>query len=162
VSVPASRVTTRLSIRPAIMAERKTLEDLQQRASLVWEETRADLLAHPEVFALPLAQIEDGRVFVAECDGKVVGFAVVLLRDDGNAELDGLFVEPDMWRAGIGTCLVRAAEGLAASGGAKMLHVVGNPHAKDFYLACGFVLRGDEQTRFGIALSMSKTISISQ
>jgi GNAT superfamily N-acetyltransferase len=143
------------------MAERKTLEDLQQRASLVWEDTRADLLAHPEVFALPIEQIEDGCALVAECEGMVVGFAVVLLRDDGNAELDGLFVEPDMWRAGIGTRLVRAAEELAASGGAKMLHVIGNPHANDFYLACGFVLRGEEQTRFGLGLSMSKAISVS-
>ena len=130
------------------MAERKALEDLQQRASLVWEEYREALLAHPEVFVLPAEQIEEGRALVAERDGKVVGFAVVLLRDDGDAELDGLFVEPDMWRVGIGTHLMRAAEGLAALGGANVLHVIGNPRAKDFYLACGFLQTGEEQTRF--------------
>ena len=155
-------MNTRLSVRPAIIAERKALEDLQQRASLVWEEYREALLAHPEVFVLPVEQIEEGRALVAERDGKVVGFAVVLLRDDGDAELDGLFVEPDMWRAGIGTRLMRAAEGLAALGGANVLHVIGNPRAKEFYLACGFVLTGEEQTRFGVGLSMSKAISIPQ
>ena len=38
-------MSNRLTIRAAIPRERQALEDLQRRASLIWEEYRADLLA---------------------------------------------------------------------------------------------------------------------
>jgi hypothetical protein len=83
-----------LLIRPAKRAERCRLEALQLRASLRWEEYRSALLAHPDAVALPIEQILDGRTYVAERQGELVGFSVVLLRADGNAELDGLFLSP--------------------------------------------------------------------
>src|ERR1700674_2411504 len=95
-------------VRPAAVAERGALEALQWRASLMWEEYRDALLAHPDAIALPVEQI--GRTIVAELENKPLGFAVVLPRRDGDADLDGLFVEPANWRAGIGSRLVRAAE----------------------------------------------------
>ena len=147
-----------LSVRPATIGERIALEALQWRASLMWEETRDALLAHPDAIELPDEQISEGRTLVAELDGKIVGFAVVLPRDDGGADLDGLFVEPGNWRAGIGTRLVRDAEILAAAGGADFLHVVGNPRARGFYSACRFLLLGEEPTRFGVGLTMRKAI----
>jgi hypothetical protein len=87
-----------LSFRPAIPAERTALEDLQWRASLMWEDYRDALLENPDAIDLPLNQITDGRAIVAEMLGEIVGFAVVLPRDDGHAELDALFVEPKVWR----------------------------------------------------------------
>ena len=123
---------TGLIIRPASHGERKALEALQWRASLMWEEYREALLAHPDAIALPDAQIADGRVLVAEFEGRIAGFAVVLRRADGDAELDGLFVEPGRWRKGVGTRLVRAAEKLAP--GARHLHVIANPRAEGFDL----------------------------
>jgi GNAT superfamily N-acetyltransferase len=145
-----------LTIRPAAIAERGALEALQWRASLMWEEYRDALLAHPDAIALPDEQI--GRTIVAELGDKALGFAVVLPRPDGDAELDGLFVDPANWRAGIGTRLVREAERLAAAAGAEYLYVVGNPRAEGFYAACGFVLVGREPTRFGVGLTMRKAI----
>jgi GNAT superfamily N-acetyltransferase len=147
-----------LSVRPATNGERSGLEALQWRASLMWGETRDALLAHPDAIELPDEQISEGRTLVAELDGKIVGFAVVLPRDDGNSELDGLFVEPGNWRAGIGTRLVRDAEILAAADGADFLYVVGNPRARGFYSACGFLLLGEEPTRFGVGLTMRKAV----
>ena len=69
-----------------------------------------------------------------------------------------MFVDPSVWRSGIGTLLMRHAEILAAAGGAKFLHVVANPRAESFYSSCGFVLFGEEATRFGIAHTMRKVI----
>ena len=43
---------------------------------------------------------------VAEHDGVVVGFAVLLEPSGGACELDGLFVEPERMRSGIGGRLV--------------------------------------------------------
>jgi GNAT superfamily N-acetyltransferase len=125
----------------------------------VWEEYRAALLAHPDAIELPDKQIEDGRAIVAETDNKVVGFAVVLPRPDGDADLDGLFVEPSIWRAGVGTRLIRDAGLLALAAGAKVLHVVANPRAVGFYMSCGFVPTGEESTRFGIGLTMRKDLA---
>ena len=66
----------------------------------------------------PLEQIKAGRVFVAERRGKILGFSVVLTRSDGNAELDGLFVDPGIWNQGIGRFVVQDAARFAASEGA--------------------------------------------
>ena len=116
------------------------------------------LLAHPDAIALPIEQITDGHVFVAERDGVIVGFAAVLPREDGNAELDALFVEPDQWRGGIGRLLLEHCAQVARRRGARMLHVVGNPHAEGFYLACGFNLTGMTATRFSAGLSMERAL----
>ena len=85
-------------IRPAVQAERRALEALQRRASLHNPGDREALLAHPDAIDVPSAQIDDGHVFVLEAAGSIKGFATVLPRADGNAELDALFVEPDAWR----------------------------------------------------------------
>jgi GNAT superfamily N-acetyltransferase len=144
-----------VTFRSAHPRERLELEALQLRASIVWEEYRDLLLANPDAIELPLRQILDGRVCVAERDGKIVGFSVVLARDDSDAELDGLFVDPTVWRNGIGLALVREAERWA--GKHRTLRVIANPRAEAFYLACGFTFTGGEtQTRFGIARTMLK------
>ena len=105
-------------IRCARPDERMALEELQRRASLAWEEYREALLAHPGAIDLPLEQIEAGRTYVAERFGEKLGFSVVLKRSDGNAELDGLFVEPAHWRQGVGALLVREAARFATAEGA--------------------------------------------
>ena len=64
------------------------------------------LLANPNAIELPLEQIEGGGVFVAEVDEAVMGFAAILPREDGDFELDALFVEPEVWQRGIGRALV--------------------------------------------------------
>jgi GNAT superfamily N-acetyltransferase len=88
--------------RTARLDERPTLESLQRRASLSNPGDRDALLANPDAIAVPLEQITEGCVFVAERDGAVAGFAAVVRRPHGGAELDALFVEPHLWNQGIG------------------------------------------------------------
>jgi GNAT superfamily N-acetyltransferase len=147
-------MTRRILIRFAVAEERQALEALQWRASLTNDAYRDLLLAHPDAITLPLAQIESHQVVVAEIDERLVGFAVIAPRDDGDTELDGLFVEPDAWKSGIGTVLVARCRQLAASSGAAALMVVANPYALGFYQSCGFVSLGTAQTRFGPAVLM--------
>lgn len=137
-------------IRPAMPEERDALEEIQRRASMALPEYRADLEAHPDVIHLPQEQLDRGDVFVAELKGRPVGFAAL----DG-AELDGLFVEPDLWKRGIGRLLVDAVTHEARRRGLS-LTVLGNPTAREFYERCGFVAEGIEQTRFGPGLRMSR------
>jgi GNAT superfamily N-acetyltransferase len=146
-------------IRRALPAERKTLEALQWRASLGNEGDRDALLRHPDAIDLPLEQITAGGVFVLEQDGAIVGFSAILPRDDGDTELDALFVEPAVQRRGIGRKLIEHSAEMARAAGSGALHVVGNFHAKQFYLACGFIIVGTFDTRFGPGLLMRKTLS---
>src|SRR5437763_1390193 len=141
-------------IRRADSSEQKELEDLQLRASLTNAGDRDALLAHPDAIELPLGQITAGRVFVAECNGAIVGFAAVEPRADGETELDALFVDPNARRRGIGRLLVDHCAAVARARESVFLYVLGNPHAEDFYVACGFKLIGTTQTRFGPGLVM--------
>ncbi len=142
------------TVRMAVPSERDELEALQRRASLANPGDRASLSAHPDAIRLPLERIESGATVVAEHGGVIVGFASVVPRDDGDAELDALFVEPDAWGRGVGRELVKRCAARASSLGARSLHVMGNPHAEGFYTACGFEAIGQAQTRFGNGLLM--------
>jgi N-acetylglutamate synthase-like GNAT family acetyltransferase len=113
---------------------------------------REAILANPDAIELPPAQIADGHVFVAECDGTVAGFAAVVPRDSAAMDLDALFVEPALWRQGIGRVLIDHCVDFAGRQGMTALHVIGNPHAEHFYRACGFEMVGTTETRFGAGL----------
>ena len=145
-----SNLADSLTLRLARPEELEELEDLQRRASLELPEYREQLLANPDAIHLPPAQIANGQVIVAEIDREVVGFAAVV-----GGELDGLFVEPDLWGGGIGRVLVDAATHEARNRGLA-LKVIANPRARRFYENCGFSVEGEEQTRFGPGLRMTK------
>jgi GNAT superfamily N-acetyltransferase len=142
--------TISLRLRLARPEEHEELEELQRRASLELPEYRDELILNPDAIHVPPAQIANGQVIVAELDGAIAGFAAVV-----GGELDGLFVEPDLWGSGIGRILVEAAVHEARERGLS-LTVVANPRARGFYEACGFSVEGEEQTRFGPALRMSR------
>ena len=147
-----------IAIRTARIDELAELEALQLRASLANPGDREAVLAHPDAIMIPPSQIADGQVFVAESDGSLLGFSAVLDRDDGQTELDGLFVEPVLWRSGVGRRLVERAMEYGRGRAALWLHVIGNPHAKGFYEACGFVSYGSRETDFGTGLLMRAPI----
>jgi N-acetylglutamate synthase-like GNAT family acetyltransferase len=141
-----------IHIRRATLSEREPLEALQRRASLANAGDRDAILAHPDAIEIPLHQLESGQVYVAERGKIIVGFAATLPRKDGETELDALFVEPSMWRQGIGRQLIKHCEDAARSIGSGALHVIGNPHAREFYLASGFKAVGTSETRFGVGI----------
>src|SRR6185503_355744 len=138
-----SKLDEGLTLRLARAEEHDELEDLQRRALLEVPEYREQLEEHPDAIYLPQGQIANGQVIVAEIDGEIVGFAAVV-----GGELDGLFVEPDLWGQGIGRTLADAATHEARKRGLT-LKVVANPRARRFYEHCGFKVEGQEQTRFG-------------
>ena len=141
-------------IRLARPDDRDDLEALQWRASLANPGDRPHLEAHPDAIHLPAERIARGEVWVAELDGFIAGFAVVI-PETGHAELDGLFVDPEMWKRGIGAKLIDTATHAARQRG-LILMVVANPAALGFYERCGFAIEGEAQTRFGPALRMSR------
>jgi len=109
------------------------------------------LLEHPEAVDTPAEQFAAGQVTVAEIDGTILGFAVMVPREDGDLELDALFTEPAAWRRGIARTLVSHGAERARADGVSVIHVIGNPHAEQFYLAAGFVPLRSADTEFGPA-----------
>ena len=139
-----------ITLRLAKPEEHEELEDLQRRASLELPEYRDQLLENPDAIYLPEGQIANGQVIVAEIGGEIAGFAAVV-----GGELDGLFVEPDLWGRGIGRALADAATHEARKRGLA-LKVIAAPGARRFYESCGFSVEGEVPTRFGPALRMSR------
>ena len=149
----------RLDIRYGRPVERLELEGIQRRASLKWIEYRAKLWASPDAIQLPMFQLENNCVRVAELNSSPMGFSIVVPgKPPGVSELDGLFVEPDHWYCGIGRALLIDAVKLARWQGAHTLEVIANPLAKGFYERCGLVEYGQSETRFGPAFCMRYSI----
>jgi len=144
------------AIRDAIADEAGALEDLQRRSSMVWEEYRVQLLAHPDAISLPVSAIRDGTVRAACGGGRVLGFSVTVPSVDGHGpdELDGLFVEPDAMRAGVGRALIADVVARSERRGVSAVEVTANPRALDFYRKVGFRDQGPVPTRFGPGLRM--------
>ncbi|WP_165578313.1 GNAT family N-acetyltransferase [Photorhabdus sp. RW14-46] len=148
----------KITIRLAGTTEQLALEALQLRASLMWEEDRELLLANPHMIELPIEYITAGYVYIAEQANVILGFCVVLPLSDGNAELDGIFIEPGFWHQGIGKQLVQITLNDLHIKGKVSLQVLANPQAEGFYIALGFKHLGKEYTQLGTAIRMIKYI----
>jgi [ribosomal protein S18]-alanine N-acetyltransferase len=83
---------------------------------------------------------------VADCSGKVAGFAVVSwLRQEAGAEVEGLFVERDRRRQGVGSALIAACMAWAAKAGASRVRLevrASNTAAHALYRRYGFSTAG--------------------
>ena len=146
-----------MMLRDARPEERRALEDLQRRASLMWEDDRPFILANPDVIELPLAHINAGFVRVIAAQGDATGFCVLLPRSD-DALLEGLFVEPAHWRQGAGRALVDDAVARALTLGLTALEVVASHNALGFYEKLGFTVTGLAQTQFGPAPRLRRAL----
>jgi len=107
---------------------------------------------------LPADHIAAGLVIVFEHWGEPAGFAVVVPRDDGKADIDGPYVEPDLWRGGIGRQLVEEAAQFARAIEAGELIASANPRSEPFYAKCGFIPTGKYDTTHGPVSVMSRVL----
>jgi GNAT superfamily N-acetyltransferase len=143
-----------VEIRDGEPADVAQLEGLQLRASLVWEEYREQLTAHPGAVAVPSDAVSEGRVRVALCATKIAGFSLVMPLLGSLCELDGLFVDPPFMRRGVGRALLADVVTRARTKSATRLVLVANPHVVGFYEAAGFSKVGVTRTQFGAAPRM--------
>ena len=137
-------------IRLGTLADLPAAASVYRRASLSNAGDRDNLLAHPQYLILGPEGLAEGRTYVAEADGSVVGFAT-WARADGDTELEDLFVDPDWRRRGIATALVSHIVDVLRAQGVRSLEVTANPHAQGFYHAAGFIDCGTTETTFGTA-----------
>ncbi len=144
-------------IREAHAEDRDTLGALKLRSSLAWGDHIEELQALPEAREIPVAHVP--HAIVAELEGKIVGFVTVLSGKGAiQAELEDLFVAPEVWRLGVGRKLLAEAEHRAAALGARTLHVVAGERARPFYEASGYRVARTIATDFAPAVELYKDL----
>ncbi|MGD0745498.1 MAG: GNAT family N-acetyltransferase [Verrucomicrobiota bacterium] len=96
-----------------------------------------------------------GQVFVAEDDGRIVGFCDLIPSRDTDAhpsqvaEIAALYILPEHWRKGAGRALCKRILAEARGRGYKVLTLWGlasNAGAQGFYETMGFALDGATKT----------------
>ncbi len=103
-------------IRLGVPSDHLAASGVYRRACLSNPGEPDSLLAHPEHLVLGPEGLAEGRMYVAEEQGSLVGFAT-WAEAGGIAELEDLFVDPVWRRRGIATALVsRIAQILRARG----------------------------------------------
>ena len=149
------------SMRAADRSEVESLEKLAFRSRAVWGYDEAFLAASRAELAIPVEAVEEGRVFVAESAGRVLGFFALEPLDEGDIELTHLFVEPSEIGRGHGVQLWDHALVEAERLGGRRLVVVADPNAEPFYVSRGAewigevespVVQGRKLSRLGYAL----------
>jgi len=144
-------------IRLGVPADLPAAAGVYRRASLSNAGDRDNLLAHPEHLILGPEGLAEGRTYVADEDGSVVGFAT-WAEAGGVIDLEDLFVDPGWRRRGIATALVGRIVDVLRARGVEFLEVTANPHAREFYCAAGFIDCGVAETDFGAAPRMRLAI----
>jgi GNAT superfamily N-acetyltransferase len=138
-------------------ADLPAASDVYRSASLSNASDRDNLLAHPEYLVLGPEGLAEGRTFVAEEEGALVGFATWIEAGD-LFELQDLFVDPLWRRRGIAAALVNHITQVLRARSVGRLEVTANPDAMGFYRAAGFVDCGVADTVFGTAPRMALAI----
>jgi GNAT superfamily N-acetyltransferase len=144
-------------IRLGVPADLPAAAEVYRSASLSNADDRDALLAHPEHLVLAPDGLAEGRTYIAEREGTLVGFATWVEVDD-IFELEDLFVDPGWRRRGIAAALVNRIARVLRARGVERLEVTANPHALGFYRAAGFLDCGVSETDFGVAPRMVLTI----
>jgi len=140
-------------IRLGVPADLSAVSSVYRSASLSNAGDRDNLLAHPEYLVLGPEGLAEGRTYVADQEGSVVGFAT-WVKAGGIFELEDLFVDPAWRRRGIAMALVNRIAQVLRARGVERLEVTANPHAQGFYRAAGFLDCGVADTDFGAAPRM--------
>src|SRR5689334_14379243 len=129
------------TIRPASPTDLPSLASIALAAKASWGYSRSQLEAWRAGLSPSAESLAANPTFVCEVAGEAVGFYQLILKG-GTADLDHLWVRPDHMRQGIGRRLFLDALRYARDQGVHTLRIDSDPHAEQFYLACGAVRAG--------------------
>jgi GNAT superfamily N-acetyltransferase len=145
----AEETTTRVSVRAARPDEGPRLKEIAIVAKSHWGYERERVLGWADDGDFTPEGLARLITFVAEADGRAVGWAALLRKADG-WWLEDLWVEPDAMGRGVGALLFRQAAAHALAAGAKQLQWEAEPNAVGFYEQMGArYLREGEPSAWG-------------
>src|SRR5690242_3428007 len=111
-----------MTVRAARPQECKILSAICLRSKAHWGYDAEFLRRSANSLTVTPELVGTGRVLVAERDGQTIGVAAVVpMNNDGDYDLERMFVDPCALRCGAGTALFDACVRLAQTEGAKKL-----------------------------------------
>ena len=118
--------------------EPAALTELCLRSKAVWGYDEEFMRACRRELTLTASIMQSSRLKVAEVGGHLAGVAQVTVKGQ-IAELDKLFVEPNLLRSGVGKALFDWATTIARDCGAATMAIDADPDAVGFYRRMGAV-----------------------
>lgn len=131
-----------LSIRPAARSDIEILTDLAMRSKASHGYDMAFMAQCREELAIRERTLGERDVWVAEAQGRILGFFGLEYPRDGISEVNPIFVEPDLQQGGVGRALWRKLEERARFAGARAIGLDSDPNAVGFYEKMGCRLIG--------------------
>ena len=119
-------------IRPYEQHDEEALLDVWDKASVIAHSFLPETFFAEERRLITEVYLPQSETWVAEMDGRLVGFMSLV-----GQELGGLFVDPDVQRRGIGRSLVAKAQEQQSN--LELGVFEENADARHFYARCGFV-----------------------
>ena len=139
-----SEILDTIQFRRAGPGDAQALSSLAFRSKAHWgydidfmKRCKAELTYSPDDIEAPRSHFHLGEI-----DGKPVAFYGLELLGDGRAELEALFVKPDLIGQGIGKLLIEHVVSECKLLDIEQVTIQGDPNAEDFYLAIGAVAAG--------------------
>ncbi len=141
-------MTGHSKVRAAAHGEAAALSSLAMRSKAHWGYSDAFMMVCREELTYSGPQIESDNYefFVCEAEGRIAGFYVLKLLTPSSAELEALFVEPDLIGRGLGRTLIEHAKKKTYDLGIRQLVIQGDPNAEAFYEAAGGVRDGQRES----------------
>jgi GNAT superfamily N-acetyltransferase len=135
-------------IRRALQGEAGAISSLAIRSKAHWGYSSEFLDACREELSYSEAQVASTAYEFWVCDDarKIIGFYALELMGPEEAELEALFVEPNMIGRGFGQALIEHAKDRAATLGIRQITIQGDPNAVSFYEAAGGVRDGQRES----------------
>jgi GNAT superfamily N-acetyltransferase len=135
-TTPTTRRELTMHIRRAIESEAEVLSAIALESKAHWRYSAFQLDAWRGDLTVTSRLVASSPTFVAEVDGRIVGFFLLLPSAD-EWTLEHFWVLPSHMRRGVGRALLAHAAVVAAAGGAKAISIDADPHAEPFYRRCG-------------------------
>lgn len=137
-----------VNIRVAATSEAAAISSLALRSKAHWGFPDDFLEACREELTYSEAQVdsEDYEFVVCESEDRIVGFYALELLNPEQAELEALFVEPEMIGQGFGRSLMNHAKEKAAALGIRRIIIQGDPNSDSFYRAAGGIAEGERES----------------
>jgi GNAT superfamily N-acetyltransferase len=136
----------RIQVRRARPGEADTLTALMRLSKAHWGYDAEFMKLCEPVLTMVPSTIQEGRVWVAEADGVLVGVASVVDADAMSAcdfELDRMFVNPASMGHGVGRLLFDETVEWVRSAGGRTMEILADPDAVPFYERMGAKRIGD-------------------
>jgi N-acetylglutamate synthase-like GNAT family acetyltransferase len=130
-------MTAPLVIRPAARSDVIVLTDLALRSKASHGYDEAFMALCREELAIHEQTLGERDLWVAEADGRILGFFGLEPPEDGVAVVNPIFVEPSLQQSGVGRSLWQKLEERARLAGAWAIGLDSDPHSVGFYEKMG-------------------------